>query len=271
VIPFFKEATPREIRLMRFFIAANGAMVVFCAVYLVRHSFDAGLRWPWLMLASLAGYFVADFVSGAVHWGMDTWFDESMLGRAVSIAREHHTHPSHVLLYGFLEQSSFGSAPSAMVFGPIALATSLLPVTALTYALMIVWFVVCVCMLFGMHFHNLAHRPARIAILRLAQRLHLLCPPAHHWVHHRQQTIHYCVVNGWANYPCDRLQVWRALERLISALTGAEPRADDLTWQIKFRQTGILIAPRRQASAAGPVADTQPARYAKRLATGDMP
>ncbi len=76
----------------------------------------AGLSWPYLMAASLAGYFLADFSSGAVHWAMDTWFDERTMGRAIAITREHHTHPDHV--YGFLENASFGSAPSAVVVRP---------------------------------------------------------------------------------------------------------------------------------------------------------
>lgn len=243
--PFFADATPREIRLMRLSVIANAAVVLFCAVYLVRHYSDAGLRWPWLVAVLLAGYFFADFASGAVHWGIDTWFDERTMGRAVAITREHHTHPSHVMLYGFLEQASLGSAPSALVFGPATAVTVLSQVTVLTYALMMIWLVIASCLLFGMHFHNLAHRPARWLILRLAQRLHLVCPPRHHWVHHRRQTLHYCVVNGWANYPCDRLHVWRVLERLISAMTGVRPRADDLGWQRQFRETGILVAPRR--------------------------
>jgi ubiquitin-conjugating enzyme E2 variant len=84
---------------------------------------------------------------------------------------------------------------------------------------MLLWLISSVCLLFGMHFHNLAHKPARSAVMRLAQRLHLVCPPAHHWVHHHNHTIHYCVVNGWANYVCDGLGVWRALECVIAPIT----------------------------------------------------
>jgi plasmanylethanolamine desaturase len=129
----------------------------------------------------------------------------------------------------------------------LALVTVLFPVSAVSYALMILWLVNSTCMLFGTSFHNLAHRPARSAIMRLAQRLHLVCPPSHHWVHHRNQTIHYCVVNGWANYVCDGLYVWRGLERVIQALTGIVPRADDLEWQRHYRETGILADPRRRS------------------------
>ena len=249
--PFFKDATRREIRMMRLFVLANMAVILFCAVYLVLHYPDAALRWPWLLPVLLVGYFLADFASGAVHWGIDTWFDERTLGRAVAITREHHTHPSHVMLYGFLEQASLGSAPSAVVFGMAAAATASFPASGFTCALMIIWLVIATCLLFGMHFHNLSHWPARSVMLRVAQRLHLVCPPRHHWVHHRRQTIHYCVVNGWANYPCDRLRLWRGLEWLVSVVTGLVPRADDQAWQRQFRESGILAPPGQPPLAAG--------------------
>jgi hypothetical protein len=187
-------------------------------------------------------------MSGAVHWGIDTWFDGRILGRAIAIIREHHTHPHHIHGYGFLEYAALGSAPSAVLFGSVAPLTALFPVSATTYALMILWLVNSTCLLFLTSFHNLAHRPARFAILRLAQRVHLVCPPAHHWVHHHNQTIHYCAVNGWANYVCDGLYVWRGLERVIQAITGIVPRADDLAWQRHYEETGVLADPRRQAS-----------------------
>ncbi len=237
-MPFFKEASPREIRLMRGWIAANIAVILFCASWLAFHFIEAGLSSPALMAALLLGYFVADFSSGAVHWAMDTWFDERSMGRAIAITREHHTNPDHV--YGFLENASFGSAPSAVTFGFAATITALFPVSAVTWALMLLWLMSAACLLFGMHFHNLAHQPARSAVMRLAQRLHLVCPPAHHWVHHHDHTIHYCIVNGWANYVCDGLYVWRGLERVIAAVTGIVPRADDARWQRYYRENGRL-------------------------------
>ena len=242
--PLFKVATPREVRLMQFWIGANIAVILFCAFYLVCCFTVAGLGLPSLLAALLVGYFLADFASGAVHWAMDTWFDERTMGRAIAITREHHTHPDHV--YGFLENASFGSAPSAAVFGFATVVTALFPVSAVTWALVLSWLISATCLLFGMHFHNLAHKPARSAIMRLAQRLHLVCPPAHHWVHHHNHTIHYCVVNGWANYVCDGLHVWRALERVIGPVIGIVPRSDDSAWQRHYRETGVLAGPRRQ-------------------------
>jgi Lipid desaturase domain len=268
--PFFKDATRREIRVMRLFVGANIALILACAFYLICYFAAAGLDWPYLLAAALAGYFLADIASGAVHWGLDTWFDERMLGRAVAIAREHHTHPHHIHGYSFLEYAALGSAPSAVVFGFAASATVLLPVSPASYALMILWFMNATCMLFGMNFHNLAHRPAGSRLMRLAQRIHLVCPPAHHWTHHRNQTIHYCVVNGWANPLCDRLHFWRGLERAIQAATGLVPRADDLAWQQHYADTGILAAPNLRAPRRTSALAEHPSRlYPKPVAARD--
>jgi hypothetical protein len=44
---------------------------------------------------------------------------------------------------------------------------------------------------------------------------------------------------------CDGLHVWRGLERLIHAVTGLVPRADEAVWQRNFRETGVLAGPPR--------------------------
>lgn len=246
--PLFKDATPHEIRVMRLCVAANIVVISCCAFYLFRYFAAAGLGCTSLLAAGLLGYFLADFSTGVVHWVIDTWLDERAMGRGIAITREHHIYPDHVDGYGLLEYASLGSAPSAVVFGAAVAVTALFPVSALTYTLMILWLINSVCLLFAISFHNLAHRPARSAIMRLAQRLHLVCPPAHHWAHHHNHTIHYCVVNGWANYLCDGLDLWRGLERLIETITGRVPRADEAEWQRRLGEIGLLAAPRRPAA-----------------------
>jgi len=242
VEPYFAEGSSRDQLIMRLCVGANFAVMMFCAGYLVLEYRGSGISWLQMIGVLAIGYFVADFASGAVHWGMDTWFSERELGRAVAIAREHHTHPQNILGYGFLEHSALGSAPSAAVIGPIALVTASLPVSLAAYGLMVVWLVTSTCLFFGTSFHNLAHRPPKSRLIRLAQKLHLVIPAQHHWVHHRQeQVIRYCVINGWANYVCDPLQFWRKMEWLIEALTGARPRQDDLEWQQRYKETGTLL------------------------------
>ena len=242
VSPFFAASTPRERFIMRSCVGANFVVVLCCILYLLRHYPDLGFWWPYLFPALLLAYFLADIASGLVHWGIDTWFATETLGRAVAIAREHHTHPQNILGYSFVEHSALGSAPSAVFIGLPALCIVAFPVCVVTYCAMMIFMVSSACLLFGTSFHNLGHRKPTSGILRAAQRLRLVITPEHHWVHHRNgQLRHYCAVNGWANYLCDRLEFWRRLERAITRITGAVPRQDDHVWQDHFRNTGTLL------------------------------
>jgi len=56
------------------------------------------------------------------------------------------------------------------------------------------------------------------------------------------------VVNGWANYVCDGLNVWRGLERVIMAVTGRIPRADEAEWLRRLGGGSSMLAdPQRPA------------------------
>jgi ubiquitin-conjugating enzyme E2 variant len=69
----------------------------------------------------------------------------------------------------------------------------------------------------------------------LLQRSHFLISPAYHRLHHdRNHDTRYAVVNGWSNAICDRIGFWRGLERLIQALTAAQPRRSDKEWMSRF-------------------------------------
>src|SRR3954452_21092592 len=181
--PFFSAATSGEILIMRVFVIANLLVVAFCAGYLLLEHGPSKVAWPYALSALALGYFWADFASGLVHWGMDTWFNQQTFGRAVAIAREHHTHPQHILGYGFLENATLGSAPSAVVIGALSLITALLPVSTLTYCAMVIWFVISACLLFGTNFHNLCHRRQRSLLVQFPRRIGLLIAPADHWEH----------------------------------------------------------------------------------------
>jgi ubiquitin-conjugating enzyme E2 variant len=241
--PFFLASTPFQRLIMYASVCGNLAVILFCLRYVLA---NYEMIRPGLIVSTAAillGYFVADFASGAVHWGMDTWFSERAFGRAIAIAREHHTHPQHILGYGFLEHCTLGSAPSAVFIGLGSLITAFFPVSIVTYGFMVIFLITATCLFFGTSFHNLAHKQSSSALLRAAQRMRLIISPEHHWTHHRSaQVVRYCVINGWANYPCDRLHIWRGLEWLVQKTTGAEPRKDDLEWQRHYRETGTLVS-----------------------------
>src|SRR6516165_11924846 len=96
-------AKARDLWAMGISVGTNFTVIAWCAGYLLVNYCWSGITWPYLICVLIAGYFVADFASGLVHWGIDTWFDQNMLGRATAIAREHHTHPQNIFSYGFLE------------------------------------------------------------------------------------------------------------------------------------------------------------------------
>ncbi len=247
VHPFYLESTAREDRTMLSCVAANCLLIGFCGAYVLL-AYRA-LNPSALLTASalLLGYYLADFASGLVHWATDTWFSERQFGRLIAIAREHHTHPSNILGYRFLENATLGSAPSALVIGPLAILLALLPWSTALYATMITLCVISLTLLFGTSLHNIGHRKIRSPVLRVGQELRPFITPAYHHVHHGgDQTTRYCTVNGWANPLLDRVGFWRQLERLIRAVTGALPREDDVRWKSHYRDTGTMIALRRE-------------------------
>ncbi|HVE82542.1 MAG TPA: fatty acid desaturase CarF family protein [Myxococcales bacterium] len=216
----------------------NLACALWCFTWLALHRADLVLGWPGLFAVAVAGLFLADIYSGLIHWGTDTWFDETMIKRVVCIAREHHIYPSHINDYGFRDYVGYTSWPTVAILGPISLAlTSVSSGSGAALVAAGLMGEVCLCMIFGTHFHRFGHRQAKSPVVKLLQRAHLLVTPQYHGLHHRaNHDTHYCVVNGWANPLLDRVGFWRWLEGVVKALTGAVPRKNDHEWFARFDQ-----------------------------------
>ena len=66
-------------------------------------------------------------------------------------------------------------------------------------------------------------------MVMVAQRWGLILSPTHHAQHHAHPyDDYYCITTGWVNPLLVRIRFFRHAERLISAVTGMKPRADDL-------------------------------------------
>jgi ubiquitin-conjugating enzyme E2 variant len=218
-------------------IFANAALIAWCFVW-VGSAFGSLAPGPLQFAAMLVvGLFLADWFSGFVHWATDTWFDEIMLERLISIAREHHIYPRHILGYGFRDYVAYSSWPTVFLIGPICLLFTLaLPRWTVTFDGALICLVVAVAMFFGTYAHRLGHRQSDSRIVRWLQRHHMLISPAYHARHHRaNHDTHYCVINGWANIVCDRIGFWRWAERLVERVLGATPRRSDHQWFARFR------------------------------------
>jgi ubiquitin-conjugating enzyme E2 variant len=175
----------------------------------------------------VAGMFAADFISGLVHWAADTWGrrDWPLLGaRLIEPFRVHHVNPRDICRRDMVDLN-----------GDVALLCLPLLAWALTLPMAGCWHAVEFVTAFVTFTlpTNLIHRWAHAgraapALARLLQRSGLILSPRRHHAHHRAPfDSDYCIVSGWCNPALREIRFWRALERLVAALSGATPRADD--------------------------------------------
>jgi plasmanylethanolamine desaturase len=78
-------------------------------------------------------------------------------------------------------------------------------------------------------FHKWSHQEHPAGAVRFLQRFHLILPPAHHAVHHTAPFNRcYGITTGWLNPLLGAVGFYPGLERLVTRLTGALPRKEDL-------------------------------------------
>ena len=193
----------------------------------IRIGVAVGLAW-WLPPVVLAAGAVADVASGIVHWAADTWGRESwpVVGpRVLRPFRVHHVNPEDMLGRSFLDLNGDVALLTLPILA-VALMTPLdTPAGRVAAAFLAAW---GAWALPTNQVHQWAHmaRPPRVA--RWLQRLGVILPPAVHGVHHRSpHATHYCITTGWCNAWTARIGFFAALERIVTAVTGAVPRADD--------------------------------------------
>jgi hypothetical protein len=207
-------------------IGLNLSSIVAFIAWCLVHARDVRPTWLMLSAAAVVGVPCADFFSGVIHWATDSWLKAKTFDRLGAIAEEHHTHPSHLLDYGFRDYTAYMSLPTFLLFGPMCAVTTLaLPPSGGLYFFVLVSIEVCALTFFGTYFHKLGHVRSRSRIVRLLQRAGCLITPREHALHHRgDHGTHYCVVTGWMNPVLDRIRFFRRLEKLVFIVTGAAPR-----------------------------------------------
>jgi hypothetical protein len=222
--------------------ALNAACTLAGVVWLVVNWRGHRAAWPLLLLAVFAGLFVADFVTGFLHWAFDVWFNEDIdfVRRMVIMVREHHLHPQRIFKYSFYHDAGVLSWLSLPLTAPAvlyAVAGRAGPsAAALLYCLVCASVVVSLCLVFMLEFHKCGHNPAPPRAIKALQRLHLLLPYGHHMRHHSgNYDRNYCLINGYADLTLGALGIWRGLERVISGATGAVPQSNDKEWLRRYR------------------------------------
>lgn len=212
-------------------VAAIGVffLLLGCLVYQL---WDPTRRSPWLVLSAvLVAYLAADFVSGFVHWMGDTWGTPEWVIIGESLIRpfrEHHVDQTAITRHDFVETN--GS--NCLISIPVAVGALIislrgndsLSIFAVSFLGSLIFWVFATN-----QFHKWAHLSDPPLLVAWLQRLHLVLPPEHHAIHHAAPySKYYCITVGWLNWPLTKLRFFVALEHLISMLTGALPRHDDI-------------------------------------------
>ena len=225
-------------------LAAAGLL----GVHLVRLAGASALfRW-WTPLLVLAALLLADFSSGIVHWGADTWGSERMpvLGRRfLKPFRIHHLNPDDILRRGFVDLNG----DVALLGLPLLAGGLLIPLSDAAGRVATVFCVALgACALPTNQIHQWAHRSEAPPWVRWLQRQGLILSRERHARHHAAPyTTHYCITTGWCNPVLAATGFFPTLERWISRLTGLAPRSEEPV----SAEPQVPLRNRSSAAAAG--------------------
>jgi sterol desaturase/sphingolipid hydroxylase (fatty acid hydroxylase superfamily) len=219
--------------------ALNLAVTLPAVIFLAAHGGPLAAGWLLFLAGVAAGSFAADFLSGLLHWGFDSYFSErnSLIKRTVLIVREHHIFPDHIFRYSAWREAGtlswFAALASAPIYGFALLAQRVQ--TSSRAALIVTGLTLSLEVTFMLEFHKAGHRPKRSSLVRRLQRMRLLLSPEHHLRHHSgPHDVNYCLINGIADDTLGRLGVFRAMEAAIEAATGAVARQHDRQLRREF-------------------------------------
>nr|XP_011429163.1 plasmanylethanolamine desaturase [Crassostrea gigas] len=197
-------------------------------------------NWYTILVCSLFGILVADFFSGLVHWGADTWgsIEIPVIGKAfIRPFREHHIDPTSITRHDFIETNGDNFAVTVPFLAHMAYKfVSLSPEEInKTYNWECFVFLLAIFVSLTNQFHKWSHTyfglPKWITFL---QDMHIILPKKHHRIHHvAPHETYFCITTGWLNYPLEKIGFWTFLEDVIERTTGNKPRDDDFKWAQK--------------------------------------
>ncbi len=173
-----------------------------------------------ILILPIAGYILADFFSGFVHFLGDTFGTEDIpfFGpHFIRPFRAHHIDEKEITRHGFIEVNGTNCIISLVVIVP---AFYWLPImSSFTYFLIgeVIWFMILSIFLTN-QIHKWAHQDKPPAFIRFLQRYRLILSPEHHQVHHTAPfATYYCITSGWLNALLAKLHFFDGIERIFKS------------------------------------------------------
>lgn len=191
---------------------------------------DASAILHWYLLPVLvAAWVLSDLASGVVHWVADSWGSQQLpiVGpRFLRPFRMHHADPEDILRRGFVGLNG----DVAIITLPILLAVFAIPLTS-AFGRVVALFVVSLSAV-GLptnQVHQWAHMPHPPRFIAWLQTRGFILSREEHVRHHTSPfAMNYCITNGWCNRALTKISFFPRLEAIVTRLTGAVPRADEM-------------------------------------------